>query len=513
MKANSGKHFQASWPVLPSLVLLAACDFGLDTLNIDPIALTSIESELQLNNAVVNSAPTLLAFTCEASIVKQRVRVFTGFGACGNFNVDARQATSENWNNGYETRVRALVDVIRTTEGDPTKANVYHAARIWRAYTFMRITDSYGNVPYTEAGIGFLDAVVFPAYDSQEFIYTSQTGILEELATATAALDQSSAHSRDVLYAGDVGRWKRLGNSLLLRAAMRLSKVRPELAEQYARRAVAGGLMQSNADNAVILHTSEFQNQPATVANGNESHWDYLTADFVGHLKEHNDPRLAAIAVRYAATSGGEQNEANAVRAPDQQIGMRMGFDDNTIGPVVQADGLSSFFAYSQIDRTRMMHPLAPSFLVTYAQTQLLLAEAVHRGWADGDVAALYESGIRAHMQQISTGYSGTAIAQPDIDAYVQSQALEPGRELERINTQYWIASFLIPDEAWANFRRSGYPRLASNPLRGSLQTEAFMRRFGYPDAERTVNPNTASQGVTPDNLDTRVWWDANDGA
>ncbi|MGH7577404.1 MAG: SusD/RagB family nutrient-binding outer membrane lipoprotein [Longimicrobiales bacterium] len=81
-----------------------------------------------------------------------------------------------------------------------------------------------------------------------------------------------------------------------------------------------------------------------------------------------------------------------------------------------------------------------------------------------------------------------------------------------RSNTQYWIASFLIPDEAWANFRGSGYPQLAPNPLRGSLQTEAFMRRFGYPDAERTVNPNTASQGVTPDNLDTRVWWDANDG-
>jgi hypothetical protein len=289
---------------------------------------------------------------------------------------------------------------------------------------------------------------------------------------------------------------------------MRLSKVRPDLAEQYVQRAVAGGLMQSNDDNAVILHTSEYQNQPGTVANGNESHWDYLTADFVNHLQEHDDPRLAAIAVRYpSATSGGEQNEGNAERAPDQQIGMPMGFDNNSIGPAVQADGLPSFFAYSQIDRTRMMHPLAPSFLVTYAQTQLLLAEAVHRGWADGDAAALYESGIRAHMQQISNGYSGTAIAQADIDAYVQSQPLEPGRELEQINTQYWIASFLIPDEAWANFRRSGYPALTPNPMRGSLRNEAFMRRFGYPDEERTVNPN-ASQGVSPDELDTRIWWD-----
>jgi hypothetical protein len=154
-----------------------------------------------------------------------------------------------------------------------------------------------------------------------------------------------------------------------------------------------------------------------------------------------------------------------------------------------------------------MFHPEAPSFLVTFAQTQLFKAEALHRGSAQGDAAALYESGIEAHMHQISTGYSGTAIAQADINAYVQAHPLQPGQELEQINTQYWIASFLIPDEAWANFRRSGYPALTPNPMRGSLRNEAFMRRFGYPDEERTVNPN-ASQGVSPDELDTRIWWD-----
>jgi hypothetical protein len=493
------------------LLAMTSCEyFGLETLNVNRTSLTSVEASMLLNNAVVMSRPQLANHHCESTIVKQHIRIVTGIGSCANFNVDARQATSFNWDNGYETRLRAVIDIINTVEDDPAQANLYNMARIWRAYTFMRITDSYGNVPYTDAALGHLEGRVFPTYDTQESIYTSSAGILEELASASAALDAGEDARPDALYDGDVTRWQRLGYSLLLRAAMRLSKVRPDLAEQYVATAVSGGLMQSNADNALIRHTSEYLNQPGQQLNANEGHNEYLPADFVDWMQENNDPRLAAIAVRYpTAVSAADHRPSNADRSPANQIGMPVGFDSNTILPVVQAAGLPSFFAYSQTDLTRMFHPEAPSFLVTFAQTQLLLAEAVHRGWAQGDAAALYESGIEAHMQQISTGYSGTEIAQADIDAYIQANPLVPGRELEQINTQYWMASFLIPDEVWANFRRSGYPDLTPNPLRGSLSgDERFMRRFGYPDAERSVNPNFRTGGVTPDEISTRVWWD-----
>jgi hypothetical protein len=154
------------------------------------------------------------------------------------------------------------------------------------------------------------------------------------------------------------------------------------------------------------------------------------------------------------------------------------------------------------------MDPVAPSFLVTYAQTQLLLAEAAHRGWIQGDPATFYENGISAHMEQISNSYNNTTIAQSDIDAFLQAHPLQAGSELEQINTEYWVASFLIPDEGWANFRRSCYPRLDPNPRQDDLgPDERFMRRFGYPDGEVTVNPNVQN-GVTPDRIDTRVWWD-----
>jgi hypothetical protein len=498
-----------------ALLLLTACDSGFDTLNTDTTRLTAVDPVMQLSTAIVSSAANLTMLQCETSIVKQHMRIFAGVGACGNFNVDARDVSNNNWNNGYGVRLRNLVDAIRNSEGNESAANLHNIARIWRAYTMMRITDSYGDVPYSQGGLGFLEGIAFPEYDSQEAIYTGPEGILEELSNATAALSSSlPIPTREVLYGGDVARWQRLGNSLLLRAGMRLTKVNPTLAQQYVSLAVSRGVMESNDDNAVILHTSEYRNDPGNSLNGGQSHFNYLVADFVEYLQDTSDPRLGAIAVRYVgATGSGSQTEANASRDPDDQIGMPMGYDNTNISPVAEAAGIGSFYAYSQPDRTRIMDPQAPSFLVTHAQTQLLMAEAAHRDWISGSAASFYESGIRAHMQQISTSYNNTTIPQSDIDGYLAAHPLEPGRELEQINTQYWIASFLIADESWANFRRSCYPALTPNPRQDDLPAdENFMRRFGYPADERSLNPNVTS-GVTPDEIGTRIWWDVRQSA
>lgn len=493
--------------IIASVILLTACDAGFDAMNSDKTRLTRLEPALQLNNAIWASALTGNQIRCETSIAKQMVRIYTGVGACGNFNVDARETSSTNWNSGYQTIIRNLVDAEENV--DPS-SNLYQMIRIWKARTFMVLTDSYGDVPYREAALGYREGIAFPDYDSQEFIYTSDIGILAELADAAASLDASQpAESRVFLYGGNVTQWKKLGYSILLTAAMRLTKVKPEIAKKYVEIAVAGGLMESNADNVIIRHTPEFNNSMGSALNGGQSHYVYLVEDFVNFLKDNDDPRLASIAVRYpSATSPGEQNEANADRDPANQIGMPMGYDNSDIDPVAHAAGLPSFFAYSQVDRKRMMDPLAPSYLNTYALQQLLLAEAAVRGWVAGDPADYYKSGIEAHMQQLADYGDDTAIAQSDIDAYIQANPLVAGSELEQINTQYWVASFLIPTETWANFRRSGYPDLVPNPRQDDLLgDETFIRRFGYPDAEVTVNPNVKN-GTQPDKIDTRVWWD-----
>lgn len=515
MMSSRTRGLHRSGVIGAALLFLTACDSGFDTLNTDKTRLTSVDPVMQLNTAIVASPANLTMLQCETSIVKQHMRIFAGVGACGNFNVDARDVSSNNWNNGYGTRLRNLVDALRKTEDEPARANLHNIAQIWRAYTMMRITDSYGDVPYSQGALGFLEGVAFPEYDSQESIYTGPQGILEELSNATAALNASAPRpTSEVLYGGDITKWQRLGNSLLLRAGMRLSKVNPGLAEQYVSEAVSGGVMQSNDDNAVIRHTSEYRNDPGNSLNGGQSHFNYLVADFVDYLQDTNDPRLGAIAVRYVGAAGsGSQTEANATRDPEDQIGMPMGYDNTNINPIAEAAGIGSFYAYSQPDRKRIMDPQAPSFLVTYAQTQLLMAEAAHRNWIPGNAAEFYENGIRAHMEQISTSYNNTMIPESEIEAYIAAHPLEAGRELEQINTQYWIASFLIADESWANFRRSCYPALTPNPRQDDLpEDENFMRRFGYPASERSLNPNVSS-GVTPDEIGTRVWWDIRQSA
>jgi hypothetical protein len=493
--------------------MFISCEDGFDEMNTNPVLLTSINPIFQLNSAIVNMAPGYNNLTYETTIVRQMITPFIGVGSGGNLNVDNRAATEGNWTNGYRNVIDNMVDAVQTAGEDPDRPNAYHILRIWKAYCFMVLTDTYGDIPYSEAGRGFLDGTVFPAYDSQLSIYMD---ILNELSQASAALDvNQDAVPQEAMYSGNINQWKRLGYSLLLRAAMRLSKVDPATAEQYAAMAAAGGLMQSNVDNAVVRHNPDFRNGVGTNVNGGQAPFYYLDKEFVDWMKANNDPRLVAIAVRYVgAAQEGDQVEANADRTFDAQIGMPQGYDNTSIPPAVAADGLASLYDYSQMDRHRLGNPEAPSFLITHSQTQLLLAEAIVRGWVAGDAAAAYEEGIRAHMNQMALWPGETTIPQADIDAYVAAHPL-PGGEagIEAINEQYWMSSYLNSYESWANFRRTGYPDVAPNPYPGNdLQSEDFIRRLTYPDSELTVNKanvDAATSRQGPDILDTRVWWDA----
>lgn len=498
-----------------AIILLSGCDKGFDELNTDPVRLTGIDPTFQLNNSIIASAPGYGDnLTYEVTIVRQMITPFAGVGTGANLNQDNRSATQASWQNAYRNTIKNLTDGIAALQNNPEKTNLLSMLRIWQAHEFMVLTDTYGDIPYTEAGKGFLEAVPFPAYDTQEFIYND---LLNELESAAGALDPAKDQvPQELMYLGGgdhILSWKKLGYSLMLRAAMRLTKVNPSKAQEFAVKAVAGGLMASNLDNAIMRHDPNFRNALGTNLNGGQAPFFYLDKVFVDFLQSNNDPRLPVIAVRYVgAATGGGQVEGVASRDAADQIGMPQGFDNTTIDPAVAADGLVSLFDYTQLDRTRLGSPEAPTFYVTYSQTMLLYAEAIVRGWVAGDANAVYQDAIRAHMTQLA-GYPGnTTIAAADIDAYLLAHPLTTGAELEDINTQYWVSSFLNGHETWANFRRSGFPTVPPNPYPGSeLKTEDFIRRLTYPDSEKTVNSSNLNAAISrqgPDLLDTRVWWD-----
>lgn len=495
---------------LTACLLAASCDKGFDELNTNPTAVTTVNPAFLLNNAVISASFPSPILWYDMSIVQQTVTPNSGVLAGANFNQDNRDFTRQIWIRYFPSVIRFTKTIIDIASENPARSNLVQMARIWQAHGFMVLTDTYGDIPYFDAGVGFIDQKVLPKYDAQEAVYKD---IIKELKEATAALDASKPReAADILYMGDVAKWKKLGYSLLLRAGMRLSAVDPALAQQTAKDAVAGGLIDSNADNAVIRHNANYQNGLGSILNGTEGNNIYLAAPFVNYLKSNNDPRLRSIAVRYVnAGSGPQQTPANANIDPSVQMGMPFGFDNAGIAIQATKDGLPSFYAYSQIDRTRLSKQQSPMFLVTYSMNQLLLAEAAQRGWVTGVAATYFTQGIRAHMEQMVLYDERSAIPQADINTYVAANPLNAGKALEQINTQYWVASFMNGPESFANWRRSDFPRLTPNPFPGKEIKGNFINRLTYPNSEvsvNSVNLKEATARMGADDLDTKVWWD-----
>lgn len=524
-----------------SFFFVAACDDGFDELNTSKSGAISLDPVFVLNNAIINSSPSS-SHVYEEAIVQQWFSTNTGVLEAGNFNKVNVNNTPLNWNNYYQNVIRYTADVLDVTSEDPERANLYHMARIVQANAFMILTDTYGDIPYSEAGGGYTEQLFFPVYETQQSIYPK---IIDELTQAVAALGAGGkVETGDALFAGDIAKWKKFGNSLLLRAGMHLTKADAAKAAATVTAAVGGdpaaNLIVVNANNAVVRHDANFVNGFGNTVNGTEAANFYLAEPFVNALKGTPgnvgnttvlDPRLASIAIRYAgARSGGDQTAnsfANGDKNPLNQYGTPIGSTDadaDASGALLPAGGAygdpaaprtGNRFSYSQVDRNRMVKRTSPLFIVSAAQTNLLLAEAAMRGFAGlsaADASNFFKAGIVAHMEQMESFDPGSKVAAADITTYVSGPegTLANGslaEALPQIGYQYWVASFLHGPEAWANLRRINYPALAPNPNSGSQVPGGFIQRLTYPDAERLVNTSNVPLTREQDLLSLKVWW------
>ena len=499
--------------ILSAVVFLIAssCDSGFDSLNQSKTSATSINPVFLLNNAVINSSPPGGTLNYEIGIVQQLISPNTGVLLGANFNQVNINATNQVWINYYQNVIKYTHEVIVHTKDDAARKNLYNMARIVQANAFMVLTDTYGDIPYDDAGKGFTDVVLFPTYQVQQSIYTN---VISELTDAAGALDPAGTiESADVLYNGNVAKWKKFGYSLLLRAGMRLVKADAQKAQATVSAAFAGGVITANADNAVNKHDANYVNPLGNTLNGTEAANFYLAEPLVNSLKNNNDPRLSAIAVRYVgASSGASQTSAIATTAAANQYGLPVGSTDSQADVLGKSlPGGGARYAFSQLDRARLAKRTSPLFIVTAAQTNLLLAEAAVRGWVSGTPSQYFSDGVKAHMDQMASYDAGSTVAAADRDNYIAAHPLDTSTtnaSFAQINYEYWIASLLAPHEAWANFRRSGYPALAANPYSG--RTVDFITRLTYPVSETLVNTANVQAAITgqgPDALDTKVWW------
>jgi hypothetical protein len=422
---------------------------------------------------------------------------------------------SAYWDKNYPNSVANIVEVLYHSANDTSMFNLFQISRIFKAFMFQRITDMYGDCPYSQAGLGYISGITSPQYDLQKDIYTD---LLQELKDAAEKLDASRPNSvgqADLLYKGDVVAWKKFAYSEMLRAAMRLSKVNPDMARQWVSIAVSGGVMSSNADNAILHHENVTGtpdvNGTGLILLGNDPGAYRLSETFVSFLKNSADPRLSFLAT--VCTNPLEPADKGDTTA-SRQLGQPNGYDPPNSGGPRDLAGANNWTGnqndYSVVNRYTFSRLDAPTFFLTTSETELLLAEAAFRGWISDDPAVHYRAGVKAAMQQLSQTGAGPSDAQ--IDAWLANQPFDPANALRQINEQYWVAGFLDENECFANWRRSGFPLLTPINYPGNVTGSTIPRRFTYPQSEASTNNahyNSAVSRMTfGDRMTSRVWWD-----
>lgn len=509
-------------------LVLAACDHGFEEMNVNPNASQEITPGYVFTNAQLDAVSVNYVGGAYLTIggSMQHFATYKEVPAAGDKYFNYNYSTG-NWNayagvdlTGTTGAVIEIEQVIDAVSEDPANVNKLAVARIWRAYIFHRLTDLYGDIPYSQAGEALTKKNYTPTYDKQADIYADMFKELEEAINSFDASKPTTFATADLIYGGDINKWKKFGYSLMLRLGMHLSSraATEALAQTWVEKAIAGGsLITEDADIASIGYVDgTITTSRNFVASGLLSN-DYITPGgdnveggkfaqtLISHLKDTHDPRLNVIAIVWVPNGG----SFVADTATALQKGM-----PNAAFNSFPAD----FNSYSEPNPNTILKYSAPYLVFTPAEVNLLLAEAAVRGWYSGATAeALYNKAVTSAMKQWSLFGNAGIIADAKIAAYLarnpyDATASEEG-QIEQIQTQKWV-SLVFEDEyeIFASWRRTGYPALTPTNYPGNLTGGQIPRRFVIPDSEGIYNAKNFidardRQGGT-NTLSSYVWWD-----
>ncbi len=503
--------------ILSIILLMGSCDDGFEELNINPTKPNQVPVTSKLTAAQLFTSGGRYE-NWRANLIYQSTMVQHLAATAGYWTGD-----KYTWNKGYASSlidsyygsaVKSIEDILYQLDEEGSPEEMKAIARILRVFIYSRLTDLYGDIPYSEAGKGVIEGILQPKYDAQSDIYADMLKELEESAAALGT-GTSGFGSADLFYAGDQAKWKRFANSMMLRLGLRLIKVDPAASQAWVTKAIAGGVMESNADIAYVQHTA---GPDGINKNGNGEVFTVdgssrLSKTFVDFLQ--GDPRLTVLGSLPEKTGLKNANDEDILRTPAERLdvasqkGLPNGLDSDTLEDLTGEENIQ---AYTEPNRLLITGEDAPMFFQTYAEVEFMLAEAAVRwGLAGGDPEPHYNAGVRAAMKMLGMYGPDGVIADADIDAYLLAKPFDPANALEQINTQYWAATFLNEYEAFSNWRRTGFPVLTPVNYPGNETGGTIPRRLTYSVGDQSNNPVNYQEAVDrqgPDVLTTRVWWD-----
>ncbi len=462
-----------------------------------------------------------------ASTAIQHLASTGGISNVGDKYLENAETNAAPWDFIYRD-LRNLGEVLRQTGpggfAEGKNNNTRQAARILRAFLFHRLTDFYGSIPYSEASQA-TGGTFFPKYDKQKAIYTDLLKELDEASAAFSTTADADFAAADLYYKGDVAKWKRWGYSLMLRLAMRVSNVDQAMANTYVAKAVAGGVFQSNADNVIVamaegpgLWTNQngisralIPGDGSEIANGNV----HLSKTLVDFLKGTNtasaaddDPRLMILSGGIATWTS-ENSFTTITTDPLAQKGMPNGYDLTGLRQLEGDPTLDPQKTYSKIN-SKLLNRDEPYMLMNYGEVKLLLAEAAHRGIGGLTAAAAeghYNEGVKASMQMYTIYDASFVVTDAQVNAYLAAYPYGVAKPaFEMIGEQLWVNKFLNWWEAWADWRRTGFPKLTPTNYPGNVTGGKIPQRLMYPSGEVAANPNFKTGGSAND-YTTKLWW------
>lgn len=477
--------------LLGFVALTIGCTKDFDDININPNAPTTVNSGLLLPQIQRDMMGSILG---EAWGIGNIVIQHTAKNQFVNEDRYLWGDLTSIWNNVYDN-MRDVNNIIAQSEANGEN-NYKGIALVMRAWMFSLATDAYGDIPYSDA-IKAKEGINYTKYDAQEEIYA---GILNDLKEANDLFNPNGeVVAGDLIFAGNVTKWKKLANSLRVRYLVRIAAKKDVKADLQAiiSNPTATPLMESIADNGVYTFQAtapdQFPQFSSRIGSFNEFRASKTLLDT---LKTLGDPRMS-IFFRATPDTEGKPTEVFA--------GIPNGLNDVDAlqyngGPQFQSR-IGPLFYESSI--TTKGISIAKGVIMTYAELQFLLAEATEKGLVSGDAATYYNNGVNG-----SFAFYGLTAPAGYFDLPQVSYTGDATAKLNKIGYQKWISLFFQGMEAWYDWRRTGIPALT--PGASNQNNNQIPVRFRYPVIEQSLNAEGYKGAVSrqgADDLNSKMWY------
>ncbi|MEO6962918.1 MAG: SusD/RagB family nutrient-binding outer membrane lipoprotein [Puia sp.] len=527
--------------LLGSIILLASCTKSFNKINVDKNSIATLgAADLPfLFSKALDVAPnSYYNYQVAQNLFADQ---YCQYFACeATYFPSDRLTIRQDWvgaafNPMYTDVMPQLQSIFASTDSSSAE----HAmAEVWWVFTFHRVTDYWGPIPYFSAG---LPGTTVP-YDPQDKIYAD---FFHRLTEAAAVLKTHAGEnhfgSYDLIYGGDVNRWIKFANSLRLRLALRISKVDPATAQAEAEAAVAGGVMTTSAaisdPTAMTAGDDALVQRSAKSGDGNGlqsmSDWNEfrMSATMASVLKGYQDPRLPQYFLP-AFNTGVYSGLRNGLSIPQLSLTPNLAANNSHVG--------QRWSSTAVVDKNGNVLGSANSIasgqnIMCTAEVYFLRAEGALLGWNMGGTAKdLYNAGITNSLTQwnitdpvVVANYinstntpipPGDGLGSPAVSSIPVLFSANPATELEQVATQKWLAIYPDGMEAWADYRRSHvlklYPVVNSDNADITNTSTQWLRRIPFLLTEEQSNGAEVTKAVGllggPDKVTTPLWWDKN---